>query len=299
MTGQTRRTLVIKFWWGHFVNMNTKEFLIRLNSINEKSAIKALISEYIDAHADKSPKEEIKNYIYGLPENQFTSFGNKLGYCRNYCIEENKNEENKDETQYLTKVSEVLKKLVIISEVYQEINIQREEDKKQPNEVAAISQQKDVLREINNKIIKFRTEIDAAKREIENTNSSFNDKVFSLLINTVAILGIFVTIAFAGFGVTSIFSNINFTQACVSYENLVKAVFFLVLTTLLSYNLLLLLIYFVFKLSRPLITGSKKDKEGKEFYETFSKAINLTPFLWIDGILLFLSIVFFIWCLFL
>lgn len=279
--------------------MNAKEFSVRLSLINEKSAIKALISEFINTHSSESPKEELKNFINGLIDNEFTSFGNKLGYCRNYCIEENKKEENKDEENYLTKIGEILDLLAIISEVYQEINTQREESKKISNEVAAISQQKDVLREINNKIKEFRSEIDLAKQEIKNANDSFNDRVFSLLTNTVAILGIFVTIAFAGLGVTSIFSNLDFTQAFSSRENLIKSVFFLFLTAMLSYNLLLLLVYFIYKLSHPVVVTLDSDETEKRLSPNFSQTIDLTPFLWIDGIILILTIALFIWCQFL
>lgn len=290
--------------------MTSLEFITKLNSVNEKSKILEVVYAFINNFSDEYNKEKIRTFIENISEEKFTSFGNKLGLCRIHCLEELKKTDNEKEAEYLQSLRTVEKMLFDLSSIYQNVASKKKEEKETKevpkNVTDALKQNIAVVNEAVTKVGQFREELKIAKKDIEKANDqieaskkTIDDKVFSLLINTVAILGIFVAIAFAGFGVTSIFSNINFTQACMSYDKLVKAVFFLITTALLSYNLLLLLVYFIFKLSRPLIIRAQKDKDGKEFYETFSKTINLTPFLWIDGILFLLSIGFFIWCLFL
>ena len=264
--------------------MTLKEFVIRLNTVNEKSAINAVISEFINCHSNESRDDNVNNLVESLSENDFTAFGSKLGYCRNHCNLEQQREENRDDQDYQNKLGEAIELLAFISGVYQQIVSKKEACRAQSDEESTISHQRDVLREINAKIRSFKEDIEDAKQEIKNANNAFNDKIFSLLINTVAILGIFVTIAFAGYGIGTIFSNIDLKTALVSEEAFVKNIFYLLLTTFLCYNLILLLVYFIFKLSRPLL-DSKENEQGKKTEGSFMNTIGLKPFLWVDGIL--------------
>ena len=274
--------------------MTVKTFLEKLGKIEVKiESISAIYRNFVyDFKVDVLNYDEqiVYDYLQKFSAEGLASFGVKLGRCLSECKEEQKNLIDVVDTPY----AENIKKIEILMErlvaIYYEVS--KKTSAQQDSTATTVKQHDEYLEEVKGKLKELNESVDSANKLID-------DKIFTLLINTVAILGIFVAIAFAGFGVTSIFSNINFTQACMSYDKLVKAVFFLITTALLSYNLLLLLVYFIFKLSRPLIIRAQKDKDGKEFYETFSKTINLTPFLWIDGILFLLSIGFFIWCLFL
>ena len=80
--------------------------------------------------------------------------------------------------------------------------------------------------------------------KLEKHEGTLNDKLFSLIINTVAILGIFVAVAFAGFGANTLFSNISFEASGDIWTN----TFYLCLTAFLAYNLLFLLFYCIFKI---------------------------------------------------
>ena len=71
--------------------MTSLEFITKLNSVNEKSKILENIYIFINNFSDEYSKDEICNFIENLPEDNFTSFGNKLGLCRGHCLEELKN----------------------------------------------------------------------------------------------------------------------------------------------------------------------------------------------------------------
>lgn len=157
---------------------------------------------------------------------------------------------------------------------------------------------KDDIEKVNKQIESSKTNIDETKKSIDETKKNIDEKIFSLLINTVAILGIFVAIAFAGLGITSLFSDLDFATAFASKENFIRTVFFLFLVALLSYNLLLLTVYFVFKLSRPILGGlgeKLSDKQDDNKSQRFKDNISLIPFYWVNGIMLFIIIVLFLW----
>ena len=68
--------------------MNLIEFSIKLGSITSKSGIKAAICDFITNHSIEYNKDKIKEHISNLSIEAFTSYGNNLGICRNYCLEE-------------------------------------------------------------------------------------------------------------------------------------------------------------------------------------------------------------------
>lgn len=94
--------------------------------------------------------------------------------------------------------------------------------------------------------------IETVSNNIHEQNGIFDSKVFQLLINTIAILGIFVAIAFAGFGGTSFLTNITIDLS----DDFFGSVFYLFLVALFVYNILLLLLYFVFVILRNFYTNN-------------------------------------------
>ena len=145
-------------------------------------------------------------------------------------------------------------------------------------------------------VAELKAKIDDLYSRLEAANNLMENKTFALLVNTVSILGIFVAIAYTGFGVVSIFSSIDLGVSIKCTTAFLKNIFFLLLTALLSYNLLLLLVYFIFKLSRPIsfantigssINNKNVDQPG------FKEAVNLCPFLVVDAVLLVITGVFF------
>lgn len=238
-------------------------------------------------------EEKVRSTFKNLSQEEFAGIGMKLGRCFSECQEEQKNLSSFADGAYaqnINRVKELFEKLVSI--YYEVANDTSAKTSKNEDATTVIAQHAAKLKEIKEKL-------KDVSDNVSNANKLIDDKIFSLLINTVAILGIFVAIAFAGFGVTSIFSNIDFTYALSSRENLVKTVFLLFLVALLSYNLLILLVYFIYKLSRPLIIEVKNDNGKGETTEPFYETINLTPFWWIDAITLALTIGLFAWCQFL
>ncbi|MBQ2390861.1 MAG: hypothetical protein II306_03745 [Clostridia bacterium] len=233
-------------------------------------------------------KEEVETALKYLSDEESASFGMKLGRCFSDCQDELENLASMSDTDYSKKIVKVEKLFQDLVTIYYEVS---KKSTKTDNTSTTISQHEEYLKEVKSKL----KDLNSA---VENANKLIDDKIFTLLINTVAILGIFVAIAFAGFGMTSIFSNIDFSQAFISSGNLVKSVFFLFLVSLLSYNLLFLLVYFIYKLSRPLILKVKQDDDGNDLLETFSNTMNLCPFIWIDVIMCVLTIGLFVWCQF-
>lgn len=285
--------------------MTLIDFTQKLDKIEQRSAVLATLYDFIDSHTRETELSEVKSYIEQLPEDRFTSFGSKLGLCKNCCIDQTQKAGSDKDENYLHKVTDTLRLLQELSSVYQSVNSERMKKQKISNESEASSQNEDVTNELNARVVDFRKELDQAnlkidnfKKEIDQANlkidSSINtidNKIFSLLINTVSILGIFVAIAFAGFGITSLFSNLDFSYAFQSRENTLNMIFFLLLVALLSYNLLLLLVYFIFKLSRPIHTNNSE--EEKVANARFLKSMNLKSFFIVDAILLIIVVVFF------
>ena len=282
--------------------MTPFDFAKKLNSIDKKSEILEVLYGFINNHSGEFEKSAIKNLVENISEEKFTSFGNKLGFCKKHCIDETDKATTDNDTDYRQKLNETEKILVEFSAVYQEI-IKHKEEADTSNTSEANLQNKKVVKELNTTVASYREELKDANNKIDNSVKMIDGKIFSLLINTVAILGIFVAIAFTGFGVTSIFSNIDIETSIVSTAAFLKNVYFLLMVMLASYNLLLILIYFLFKLSRPLFVNTSitqsNDKESilPTAKDNFKKAINLTPFLWIDGILFVLTLAMFICCL--
>ncbi len=272
--------------------MTLIDFAHKLNAASTRGHITALLSDFINDHSDSQNESDIKKFVAGLREDQITTFGSNLGYCRRYCLDASKKEENESEADYLEQLAKTSALLEKLSRVYQaEIEAKKAAASEHSTEIAldTLRHQKEVILELDGKVKGYKSEIDESKKEMQRISASFNDKIFSVLINTVSLLGIFVTIAYAGFGVASIFSSVNLAVALRSEEAFVKNIFYILLTALLSYNLLLLLVYFIFKISRPIgdfrplpvLTHKKL---------SFSQSINLAAFLWIDGILAVITV---------
>ena len=278
--------------------MTLLQFAQRLNSLTERSSLIAAIGSFVDDHSDeKVDNNKLKAYVNSIVEDDFTSFGQNLGFCKNHCLNELAKEENKDDADYYGKLTKVKQLLDELSKVYQNINDERTVAEAQSGESYTIDQQKDVLRELVFQTKQLKTEVDKANQDIDKANDSLDNKMFTLLINTVAILGIFVAIAFAGLGITSLFNALDFTTAFASKENFIRTVFFLFLVALLSYNLLLLLVYFIYKLSRPIFMDSVETKDEKNS-KRFKDSIYLKPFFVVDGILFAVIIALFAWGIF-
>ena len=273
--------------------MTVLDFITKLSKIEVKiETISALYHSFAYDFKDSDlnyDKNYIETILNSFTDEDFASFGTKLGRCFSDCQDERKNLESILDTPYAEKIVKVENLLQDLVTVYYEVADKK--STKQDSTSTAVLQHEEYLKEVKLKL----KDLNAS---VENANKLIDDKIFTLLINTVAILGIFVAIAFAGFGVTSIFSNIDFATAFVSSASLIKTVFLLFLVATLSYNLLFILIYFIYKLSRPLVIKTKKDDEGNELQETFSNTMNLCPFFWIDGIMFVVTIALFIWCQF-
>lgn len=292
--------------------MTLLEYLQVLSVENEKSAINSAITGFIDNHEnvlnEEELEEKLRDFIVHIPETSYTAFGSWLEYCRTYCQTEQASEEQENtansDTNYLQKILETLKLLNKVSTVYHQITIERKKNESKTESSADVNanlaQHRDVSKEILEDLRTQRADIERTKEEIKIINAAIDSKINDLLINTVAILGIFVAIAFVGIGVTSLFSSIDLKTALQSEEAFVKNITYLLLVASFSYNLLLLLVYFLFKLSRPLRSyvesNGKKESEEKEVSEEFSSArftqhIKLRPFIIIDIVLCSLTII--------
>lgn len=268
-------------------------FIKTLNDIpySEDLTITTCQGFILELSNDKINESEINNYLNDLKEEKWTELDTKLDVCLTYCKRENERAQKINNETYLNKI----KTAIIIIEKIKKIFLKKFENKKKAKSdpESTIEQHSEKLEEISKKIGCLDDKVDDATKSID-------DKIFTLLINTVAILGIFVAIAFTGFGITAIFPQIDISKALISDENLVKTMFYLLLTSVICYNLLLLLVYLIFRLSRPLFITLRKEKDDtnkdievlKNGY--FFKTINIKPFIWIDAILSSITIVTFV-----
>lgn len=281
-----------------------------LNKLNEKEFKNEAISAVFHALVYDLNNEtlnynetEVKQEFMKLYPNELSAFGAKLGRCLAICNEELENLSSVANTTYAQNLRKIEPHIKQITAIYSDV-LSNASNKKDSEETA-IAQHDKSLKEI-------KVRIKSLNDDIVNANKLIDDKIFTLLINTVSILGIFVAIAFAGFGTMSIISGLDLKIMTESTGGFIKGIFFMLLIALLSYNLLLLLIYFIFKLSRPIMKDSRldidsnmKNKQQVQFDEEvevktndfrFLYTVKLTPFFVIDGILFILTVSLFIAC---
>lgn len=273
--------------------MNVQEFIEKLIKIadTDPASIEDLYQHFLhdfdggDLDGEdlkEDDKERVRKRLKRLGNEASGSFEMKMERCLNICKAQKKKLSSKDESLYAKKVRKLYTLLRGIETVFHEV--QEKRSTKNSNSETTREQNDEYIKEIRVKLVEL-------NNAVADANKLIDDKIFAMLINTVTILGIFVAIAFTGFSVTTLFSNIDFGQAVISQGNFIKSVFFLILVSWLSYNLLLLLIYFIYKLSRPL-----KAPGENEAPESFRRAVKLKYFLWIDAGIFIVVIGLFFWC---
>lgn len=285
--------------------MTVKALLDLILAINtDTQSISAFIVKHLinNPHLFELEIEEnaVNNYISKLDDSKKTSLGNRLSLLEDGCNEKIKLTKEVNSEEYTLKVNKSNQSIKKLIEFY-DAEMKRESDNLAALKAERNSEQGDYERatqSINN----IKADINRANGNIDDINSKiekqyeiFDSKVFQVLINTVSLLGIFVAIAFAGFGTLTIFTNIDIATWMQSRESFIKNTFVLLATSFFAYNLLLLLIYFIYKLSRPLSIIKKNDGFSKEYIS--NNRVNLRPFLIIDIILFALNIGLFIWCI--
>lgn len=279
--------------------MSAYKFIEEIEKVKDTEEVLGLFRCYVSQIDNNIDKRKIKHFISDIKDENISTFGNSIGVCLKQCSLEKPNAEKYGNKNYLLQLNEFEKFLTTVSDIIKEIVLQRKgssTQEKQSSTLTAIEQNKDVLAELNDRIGKTKEDIEQLDKEVKNSNRIIDDKIFSLIINTVAILGIFVAIAFTGFSVTSILSNIDVATTIGSEEAFMKLIFFLLVAALLSYNLLLLLVYFIFQLSRPIMLNKNTlihNRPGVVF-NSFKTNVTLKLFLWIDGIMALLAIALFI-----
>ena len=266
--------------------MNVLDFLKQLDQADFKTNVISTLFRSFTMTYDGEELDDgvIISFLEKIPNEKFTEFGSKLGRCLADCKEEISNVGAIKDESYVKRLTLVQSIITDITTKYNNISSQR--FKKQDNVSSTIAQHTDSLKEIKGKIALL-------NEDVKKANGLIDDKIFSLLINTVAILGIFVAISFTGFGVMSIFSNIDIKIAIASRVSFLKSIFFVLLVTLVTYNLLLLLTFFIYKLSRPIIISIKKDRASQKNDEQYVQSLKMTPFVIIDVLILVFTVIFF------
>lgn len=294
----------------------TVEKLIDL--INDTSAEKTHLEQFFnDSIKDSSvtklvintdDTEEIKKHISELEDSKKTAFGNKLSVLENICSEKEiaaKEFNAKDYINCVNKIKTLIHKLIELYEytMKHEAALLAEAKNAKTAERGDVSRMGNSINDLKIDINRANSDIQRISDDLKDQIQIFDSKVFQVLLNTVTLLGIFVAIAFTGFGSITIFTNIDIDTWMKNTEIFIRNTFVLMLTSFLAYNLLLLLVYFVYKLSRPLICINSKNNKNKEINlekePRFYNEMNLSPFIWIDVGLFTLVVALFIWCTFL
>ncbi len=192
--------------------------------------------------------------------------------CISVCL---KIDESKFKRRSDSEFAKVRKCLERIRGIIDKVTQQDEEEnaKKEQNTSykTAIDSFEKKLVEMQEKLESVTENID---KRLETADNKLENRTVSVLMNTVSILALFVAIAFAGFGTFSIFGEVSLDFA----ESYFKSITTLFVVALLTYNLILILLYFVCKIA--LNDGEKLEKVklfGKEFFKSL--------FFWIDVIL--------------
>lgn len=280
--------------------MKELEFVEKLNIASfNKEAISFVFFSYVSnfESTEEQFEEKCKKYIESIDDNDFSAFGAKINNCLSLCQSQITNSGSKPDETYLFRLRTIEGIIGTINTIYSVVAKERFE--KPDNVSSTVAQHESSLKEIKLKI-------ESLNNDVLNATNLIDNKVFSLLINTVAILGIFVAIAFTGFSVTSFFSKLDIANASQSVPVFIRNVFFVLLIILGAYNLLALLIYFIFKLSRPFPENAQatddKNTTGQALKNmllvservSFSQTVNLKPFWIIDVILLVLTLAAFV-----
>ncbi len=240
--------------------------------------------------------DNIKKAITQLEDSKKTAFGNKLLILEKICEKKVDVAKEFDASDYVNNTLRTKEVFDILIELYNDAMAEEAELlAKSKNadivELGDVSRTNSSISNIKNDLNKITEQIKKQEKEIKEQTKQFDSKVFQVLLNTVTILGIFVAISFTGFGAFNIFNNIDVTTWMQNAESFIKNTFILMLTSFLAYNLLLLLVYFIYKLSRPIIYNNSKKTDESALNELqannrFFTYVNFEPFLWIDGILL-------------
>ena len=284
--------------------MTIKELIDLIdNSSAEKEALeqnfKKCLNDKSFFNLDINPNNT-KELILQIKDSKKTAFGNKLSILETICKEKEIAAQEFQAADYITSVSKMKNILNELIEIY---------NAAMKSEAETLAKAKAVKKTGLGDTSRIDKDVSALKADINRANAAistindeikmqsqiFDSKVFQVLLNTVTLLGIFVAIAFAGFGTITIFTNIDIETWMTSKESFIKNTFILCITSLLAYNLLLILIYFIYKLSRPLTYMDQSEDSTKEREKTQNK-LNLVPFLIIDIAMFILVVVLFFYC---
>lgn len=235
--------------------MKCIEFVKKLNDVGfTNEGIEGVCRTFISGINKENcniNKKDLNNFFDQLKEEKFSELKLKLDKCKNYCEQEQKITAILGDDEYSSKIKLAESAINQIIDNY---------IKKFQNKNASKNDHSYVLEQHDAKLAEINVNIASLDSKVKEATKSIDDKMFTLLINTVAILGIFVAIAFTGFGITAIFPKIDISVALQNNDNLIKIIFFFLLISVICYNLLLLLVYFIFRLSRPLYASLNKEK---------------------------------------
>lgn len=267
--------------------MTFLDFLVSLQSATfEPERISSLLYRYISHISEKSGdagcKKKVHSFIVALDDKELTSLSSKLTACDQICDSELKGADT--DSTYAPRVQAVQRDIRMALTEYEAIVANHSSTTESREETAKETQKV--------KILEIRDNLNTLDRKVEDAVKRIDEKVFTLLINTVAVLGIFVAIAFTGFGTFSLFQSVSLDASLASLPSFIKSTFFILLVGFSSYNLLLLLVYFIFKLSRPILDKRISQTDGSDHSGNtrFGELVSLSRFLWIDGILLVLTL---------
>lgn len=182
--------------------------------------------------------EKVKSFLKSQSdEGYITSVGDGITRCVSYCDKKaSKIPDIKKDSNFVA-----FKKLLsdishIVETIVNEPNAQ---------ETSSESSIVTVMQTYENKIKELNKELDNVQKEVGRQRDVNESRMSSLITNNISILGIFVAIAFAGFGASAMFSNIPLSITATVSQN----TFYIILVATLIYNLMFMLLWFVAYLS--------------------------------------------------
>lgn len=192
-------------------------------------------------------------------------------------------EEIMPKDQKNSSVSTIKAYLTRICNIIDEVVKQDEEENARKNQGAA--QPQTLIESYEKKFLELQNKIESVEKsmteKLKTADSKIENRTVSVLMNTIAILSLFVAIAFTGFGTLSIFKEVRLDFV----NEYFKSIALLFIVAFLTYNLILILLYFVCKVA----LGEEKYNGVQLFGRNFWKSL----LFWIDVVLLVSIIVLF------
>lgn len=232
--------------------ISVEKFLNTLTDINCSSdELQLVIFDWIFDYSELEVTRDGISSYFSNKESELQGNPDDEGFYADICDKLSIVKTISETIQSRNNVPEITEKAkafsIILDKIISEVENFRLEKQKRTAETEGKQDDSDVdwktiAESYEKKIAELKDKIFATEKKLEEINNKFDSKTFSILMNTVSILAIFVAIAFAGFGSFSLISTISLNPT----DPILMNMLYLFLIGFFVYNLILIFVYFIF-----------------------------------------------------